>query len=209
MLRAPAAAAAGGVGIRGTGRGGGSALLMPSWRCLGPGGGIWGRISMDGGRHPLLCTVPGWGRERQRVLGGERGGMMDTAGCAVPPLCLEIWARRSAGVCDPPPLPPLVASLSWEPLEGGGKGGVEVAARCDPILQRTPEMGGVEWGVGADPTDSHRMVAVGSGGAQIKEGGGLQGCLCKQTTGGSSSIPGIGTDPAGGPTTPPAPEGWI
>lgn len=52
---------------------------------------------------------------------------------------------------------------------------MEVAARCDPILQRTPEMGGVERGVGADPTDSHRMVAVGSGGAQIKEGGGAPG----------------------------------
>ena len=199
-----------GLGARG---GGGSALLMPSWRCLGPGGGIWGRIFMDGGRHPLLCTVPGWGRERQRVLGGERGGwggMMDTAGCAVPPLCLEIWARRSAGVCDPPPPPPTCCfSVLGTTGGGGGRGGWRLQHAVTPFCKGHPRWVVLSGGWGLIPLIPIGWLQWGLGVPRSRRGGGLQGCLCKQTTGGSSSIPGIGTDPAGGPTTPPAPEGWI
>lgn len=191
VLSAPTAAA-GGVGMMGT-EGGGSALLMPSWWCLGPGGGIWGRICMDGGCHPLLFTVPGWGRERQRVGGGGWGG---TAGCAVPPLCLETRVgnlgqeQRWVFLTPPPP------ACCFPALSAGGGG---AAARCDPILQRTPEMGGGSGGWGerpcADPTASRGMAAVGSGGVP-RTGGDSRvssGLQTAHSGAGPSHIPGVGT----------------
>ena len=76
-----------------------------------------------------------------------------------------------------------------------------------PFCKGHPRWVVLSGGWGLIPLIPIGWLQWGLGVPRSRRGGGLQGCLCKQTTGGSSSIPGIGTDPAGGPTTPPPREG--
>ena len=109
-----------GLGARG---GGGVRLVDAVVAMFGAGRGDLGAYLYGWGppSPPLYGARVGPG-ETKSAGGGEGGwgGMMDTAGCAVPPLCLEIWARRSAGVCDPPPPPPTCCFSVLGTTGGGG-----------------------------------------------------------------------------------------